>query len=185
MFKAIPTVVAVLLATAVAPALAQSTAPGLWQIENKMGGNPEMERAMAQMQAQMAAMPPAQRKQMEAMMAQNGMSIGAGAGGAMAIKMCITPEMAAKQQLPTQTEGDCTSKIGSRSGNTMGFSFTCTKPPSSGEGSYTFSGDKAYTMKMAIRSVQDGKPQNLTMNAKAQWLSGDCGSIKPITLPTK
>ena len=174
-----------LMAIVSAPVFAQSTAPGLWQIENKMGGNPEMERAMAQMQAQMAAMPPAQRKQLEAMMGQKGVSIGAGAGGAIAVKMCITPEMAAKQQLPTQTEGDCTSKIDSRSGNTMQFSFTCTNPPSSGSGSYTFTSDKAYTMNMAFKSMPSGKPHNMTMNAKAQWLSGDCGNIKPIALPTK
>ena len=169
--------------TAASLAMAQSTRPGLWNVENKMGGNPEMERAMAQMQAQMAAMPPAQRKQMEAMMGQNGMHMGA--GGAISVKVCITPEMAAKQQMPTQTEGDCTSKIDTRSGNTMKFSFVCTKPPSSGEGTYVFTSDKAYTMKMAIQSAQNGKTHNTTMNANAQWLTADCGNIKPITRPSK
>ena len=42
-----------------ASAFAQSTAPGLWEIQNKMGGNPELDQAMAQMQKQMASMPPA------------------------------------------------------------------------------------------------------------------------------
>ena len=51
-----------------ASAFAQTTAPGLWAIQNKMGGNPELDKAMAEMQKQLAAMPPAQRKQMEAMM---------------------------------------------------------------------------------------------------------------------
>ena len=57
---------------------AQTTAPGLWEMQNKVGGNPEMDKAMADMQKQLAAMPPAQRKQMEAMMGQSGMGIGAG-----------------------------------------------------------------------------------------------------------
>ena len=182
MFHPAPTVAAVLFSLSGA-ALAQSVAPGLWQIENKMGGNPEMERAMAQMQQQLAAMPPAQRKQMEAMLGQNNVSLGA--GGAMAVKVCITPEMAARQQMPSQTQGDCTSKIVSRSGNSLKMSFACTNPPSSGEGTYTLEGDKAYTMKMTMQSMANGKAQNVTMNAKGRWLSGQCGAVKPIDLPTK
>ena len=178
-----PASLAVLALLATAPAFAQEVQPGLWSVENKMGGNPELEKAMAQMQQQLAAMPPAQRKQMEAMMGQSGMSIGA--GGAMAVKVCITPEMASRQQMPTQTEGDCTSNIDSRSGNTMKFSFSCTNPVSSGEGTYVFESNKAYSMKMAIKSQQGGKVQNMTMNAKGQWLGADCGNIKPVELPKK
>lgn len=172
-----------LLATLSAPALAQSIQPGLWAMENKMGGNPEMEKAMAQLRAQLAAMPPAQRKQMEAIMGKSGVSMAT--GGAMAVKVCITPEMAARQQMPTQTQGDCTSKVDSRSGNTMKISFTCTNPVSSGEGVYTFESDKAYTMKMAIKSQENGQPRNMTMDAKGQWLSTDCGNIKPMVLPNQ
>ncbi len=161
----------------------RACSPACGNIENKMGGNPEMEKAMAQMQAQLAAMPPAQRKQMEAMMGKSGVSMAS--GGAMAVKVCITAEMAARQQMPTQTQGDCTSKIDSRTGNTMKISFSCTNPVSSGEGIYTFESDKAYTMKMAIKSQEGGKTHNMTMDAKGQWLSADCGSVKPVTLPTQ
>jgi hypothetical protein len=181
--KPVALAVLALLGAASVPVFAQSTAPGLWQVENKMGGNPELERAMAQMQAQLAAMPQAQRKQMEAMMGKSGVSMAS--GGAMAVKVCITPEMAARQQMPTQTQGDCTSKIVSRSAQTMKISFVCTNPPSSGEGIYTFESDKAYTMKMAITSAAAGKAQNVTMDAKGQWLAADCGSVQPISLPTK
>jgi hypothetical protein len=183
MFKPPALAALAFFAAASPPLLAQSTAPGLWQIENKMGGNPELERAMAQMQAQLAAMPAAQRQQMQAMMGQSGVSMAA--GGAMAVKVCITPAMAARQQLPTQTQGDCTSTIDSRSGNTMKVSFVCTNPPSSGQATYTFESDKAYTMKMAMKSSANGQAQNMTMDAKGQWLSADCGGVKPITLPTK
>lgn len=165
------------------PAMAQSIRPGLWSIENKVGGNPEMDKAMAQMQAQLAAMPPAQRKQMEAMMGKSGVSMAA--GGAMAVKACLTAEMVERQQMPTQTQGDCTSKIESRTGNTLKISFTCTNPVSSGQGVYTFESDKAYTMKMAIKSQEGGQTRNMTMDAKGQWLSADCGNVKPITLPTQ
>ena len=185
MFKPVTFVSLTLVAAASVPALAQSTAPGLWQIENKMGGNPEIERAMAQMQAQLAAMPAAQRKQMEAMMAQSGVGMGVGAGGGMTLKVCITPEMAARQQMPTQTQGDCTSKVISRSASAMQISYVCTNPPSSGQADYTFSGDKAFAMKMTSKSTVNGKPQNITMDGKGQWLSSDCGNVKPVALPSK
>jgi hypothetical protein len=95
----------------------------------------------------------------------------------MAMKVCITPEMAAKQDLPMQ--GECTSTVTSRSASTLKMSFVCKKPPSSGEGTYTFSGDTAYTMKMVINSMHQGKPQTTTMDGQGKWLSADCGTVKP------
>lgn len=53
-----------------ATASAQQIKPGLWENTSQMGG--AMGAPMAQMQQQMASMPPAQRKQMEAMLAQQG-----------------------------------------------------------------------------------------------------------------
>ena len=83
------------------PAAAQTMKPGLWEITNKMGGSGDqgakMAAAMEQMQKQMASMPPEQRKQMEKMMAQQGMA--PGAGGGMATRICMTKEMAARNEL--------------------------------------------------------------------------------------
>jgi hypothetical protein len=172
----------VLLLLASASAFAQTIAPGLWSMQNKMGGNPEMEKAMADMQKQLAAMPAAQRKQMEAMMGQSG--LGVAPGGGFSMKVCITPEMAARSELPSQTEGSCTHTITSRSASSMKMSFVCTQPPSSGEGTYVFSGDKAYSMKMVVNSTEGGKPQRMTMEGQGKWLSADCGAVKPIAVPS-
>ena len=68
MLKPLVTVLSATLLLGSGAALAQTTRPGLWDIQHKMGGDPEIDRAMAEMQKQLAAMPPAQRKQMEAMM---------------------------------------------------------------------------------------------------------------------
>ena len=51
-------VMAPALAVATASASAQTMKPGLWEIANKMGGSPEIDQAMAQLQQQMANMPP-------------------------------------------------------------------------------------------------------------------------------
>lgn len=164
---------------------AQSIRPGLWEMNSKMGGNPEMDAAMAQMRQQMAAMPPEQRKMMEDMMAKQGVTFAPGADGGMSMKVCVTPEMAARQELPTQTEGECTTTITSRSASGMKMNFVCKNPPSTGEGTYTFSGDTSYTMKMVMKSTQQGKPQTMTVDGQGKWLSRDCGSIQPITAPGK
>jgi hypothetical protein len=147
------------LMTLASGAFAQSTKPGLWEISNR-SGNAEMDAAMAQMQQQMAAMPPEQRKMMEDMMARQGVSMPkAGAGGGMSMRICISPEMAARQEMPQQTEGDCTTSVTSRSGNSMKVRFECKNPPSSGEGTYTFQGDTGYTMQMAMKTVRSGKTE--------------------------
>lgn len=160
---------------------AQSIKPGLWEMNQKMGGNAEMDQAMVQMQKQMAGMSAAQRKQMEDMLAKQGMSMPtAGAGGGMALKVCVTPEMAAKQEMPMQTEGDCTTRITSRSASALKMSFVCKNPPSSGEGTYTFSGDTAYTMKMVMNSTHQGKPQTTMLDGQGKWLASSCGSVKPV-----
>mgnify|MGYP002354076156 CR=1 FL=1 len=159
---------------------AQTIKPGLWEVTHKMVGNPEVDKAMAQMQQQMASMPPAQRKQMEEMFAKQGMSPpGAGSGGEMAIKVCITPEMAARQDMPMQKDGNCTSTVTSRSATGMKMNFVCKTPPSTGEGTYTFNGDAAYSMKMVVTSTQQGKPQTTSMEGQGKWLAASCGAIKP------
>lgn len=165
----------------ISAAQAQTIKPGLWEMNQKMGGSGEMGQAMAQMQQQMANMPAAQRKQMEDMLAKQGMSMPtAGAGGGMAVKVCITPEMAARQDMPMQNEGDCTSTVTSRSASALKMNFVCKKPPSSGEGTYTFRGDSAYAMKMVVNTTHQGKPQTMTMDGEGKWLSADCGNVKPM-----
>jgi hypothetical protein len=101
----------------------------------------------------------------------------------MALKVCITPDMAARSELPSQSEGQCTSTVTSRSGNTLKMRFVCQNPPSTGEGTYTFSGDTAYTMKMVMTTTRQGKPESMTMDGQGKWLAAGCGSVKPIQPP--
>jgi hypothetical protein len=178
-----PTTTTALLISALAfsaTAQAQSTKPGLWEVTQKMGGNAQMDQAMTQMQQQMAGMSPAERKMMQDMMARQGVAMPApAAGGGMATKICITPEMAAKQDMPVQTEGECTTTVTSRSASALKMNFVCKNPPSTGEGTYTFSGDTAYTMKMVMNTKHKGKPQTTTMDGQGKWVAAACGAVKP------
>ncbi len=173
------------LLIAALPVMAQATKPGLWEITNKMGGSAEMDKAMAQMQQQMASMPPTQRKQMEDMLAKQGMSLGAGAGGGISMKVCMTREMVERNEVPPPQQGDCKSSASPRVGNTQKISFSCTQPPSSGEGQITYTSNEAYTMKMVTTSTVKGKPEKMTLDGSGKWLSADCGAVKPPTPPKK
>jgi hypothetical protein len=163
---------------------AQTIKPGLWESTSKVSGSPEMEQALANMQQQMASMPPEQRKMMEEMMSKQGVTLGANSSG-MVVKMCVTKEMAERGDIPTQQQGDCTTTTSDKTSRGMTVKFSCTNPPSSGEGQFTFSGDSAYTMKLKVNSAAQGAPKTITVNSSAKWLSGDCGSIKPLALPKK
>ena len=171
-------VAAIALGAAVLPVAAQTLKPGLWEIHNKMN-NSERGDSMAEMHKQMAAMPPEQRKQVEAMMAQQGVKMAPGAGGAMAVQVCMTKEMAERNDLPMQD--GCRTTQQQRSGNTMKVAFTCTNPPSSGEGQVTFQGPEAYASRMTVRTLAQGRTETTTMEGAGKWLKADCGSVRPMT----
>ena len=162
---------------------AQTMKPGLWEMSSKVGGSPEMEKAMAQMQQQMASMSPEQRKMMEDMRSKQGVSMGGAAGGNMVVKACISKEMAERSQMPMQQKGDCSSTISEQSSTGMKMRFTCLNPPSNGEGQFSFSGNSAYTMKMNVNTSVAGKVQATTIDGTGKWLAADCGGIKPMAMP--
>ncbi len=173
--------VAVLLVLCSVAAHAQNLKPGLWEIATQMQGgggpkNDEMAKAMKELQN----LPPEQRKMMETMMAQQGVQLGAGAGGGLTMKICMTKEMVDRNDMPSQ-QGDCKHTYGQRSGNTMKFSFVCTKPPSSGEGQFTFTSPEAYSTTMVTRV----NAQKTEMQSSGRWLKADCGAVKPLPAAVK
>ena len=165
-----------------AQAQPQTLKPGLWEVSNTMqSGSGEMDKAMAQMKQEMESMPPEQRKMMQDMMAKQG--VGVGAGG-MTVKICMTKEMIERNDIGTQ-EGDCKTSHSPWVGNTMKMSFTCTKPPSSGEGQISVVSPQAYNVKMTVNTASKGKPERMAMDSKGKWLSAECGAIKPAGMPKK
>ncbi len=166
-------------------ASAQTMKPGLWEITQKMQfGSGDMNDKMAAMQQQLANLQPDQKKMMQDMMAKQGVQMGNAGPGGMSIKTCMTKEMIERNEMPAG-EGDCSSTLSARTGNTQKIAFTCTKPPSSGEGQITFSSSEAYTTKMKINSTVRGKAETVDMEGAGKWLATDCGDVKPLRLPKK
>ena len=178
---ALPAAALVLTMLAAPWARAQIQAPGLWEHTMKSQDG-QMEAAMAQMQKQMESMPPEQRKRIEEMMASRGVKTGAQGTTA---KFCLSKEQAAKGAEPHMS-GDCSRQDLTRSGNTIKYSFECSKPrPMKGEGEMTFASDKAYSGRSTVSSQVNGQPRQMSMEMSGKWLSADCGDIKPMTMPAK
>ena len=180
------TAVLALSAGVLAPAHAQQKMrPGLWENTISMKSQSgQIEAAMAQAQKAMASMPPAQRKQMEQMMAAQGLNISSGPQG-HSIKACITPEQAALDSFPQQD--GCTQKLQRVDASTLKVSFSCKggqgAPATSGEGTVHFQSPTAYTGQFKIKTTgANGKPEQIDMAQTGKWLSGDCGAVKPIPM---
>ena len=168
-------------------ALAQKMAPGLWEQSMTMKTQSgQMEAGMAKMKEEMARVPPEQRKMVEEMMKQRGMGAAAAGGGgnATTVKVCITPEQAARDEMPQQQRGDCKQLSKERSGNTVKVKFACTgEHASTGEGEYTLISDKAHKGHTVVDTKIQGKAERIEMDHSARWLGADCGEVKPRAMP--
>lgn len=165
-----------LLAAAAMTASAQDFKPGLWEIKQKPQLDPQRQAQMEQMQKQMAALPPEQRKQLESMMSKNGVSMNF-QGGELTLKSCVTKEQADRAAVP-RTDGKC-EHDSKRTGDKMLVNFRCTNPASEGTNEITFLGPDHYLTKSEIRSQRDGKTETLRSTGEARYLGADCGSLKP------
>ncbi|GAA6142893.1 DUF3617 domain-containing protein [Hydrogenophaga sp. 5NK40-0174] len=164
-------------------AQAQALKPGLWETEATMGGDPKLEAQMKKMQEQLASMPPAQRKMMEQMLASQGVSIGG--GGAIKVKICITPEQAKKQDVPMPTKGDCTTEIKSKTKTSMKMHFECTNPASSGDAEYSFPNDKSYKGVITTTQQLEGQARNTRIDSSGQWLGESCEGVAAFKMPAQ
>ena len=179
----VPLVLALaLLGLAAGSAQAQKISPGLWEmtLSVKVHGG-EMDAAMAKMQAELAKMPPEQRRQVETMMAQRGLGVGVGAGGkGMAVKTCVSKERAERGEvLDADSQRNCKRDSVTSSGSTTKFKISCSNPPSTGEGEFTLTSDKAFSGRMQMEAQVKGKPERVEMQQQGKWLSADCGTVQP------
>ena len=157
------------------PASAQGIKPGLWQITNKMSSaDPQTDQAMSGLLQQLGNLSPAQRQQAQQLAAQNGVSMPqVGADGGISVNACVTPEMAAKQQIPMGQQGNCTSNNVPFDGG-LKMAFSCTNPTSSGQGTLTYNGDTGFHMLMNITTSARGAPEQVTMSSAGTWLGANC-----------
>lgn len=154
-----------------AAALAQPrpVQPGLWEMQVH---NPELDAARAQMEKQLKDMPPAMRKQMEQMMASQGLSLG-GKG----VRACITPEQARRGPDPGIVEEGCTQDL-KWDGNVGRYAMKC-KDGRHGRGEVTFLSDKAWKGWGEFTDPARSK-EPMKVDYSGEWLGSDCGDVAPL-----
>lgn len=174
--------------------------PGLWENQFKMTGDSakqmqafqgeQMKQAMEQMKQQLANMPPEQRKQMEAMMAQSGMKFDEKSisyqndkvkvtSEGSTVKQCITQAQIDKGEMPEKNE-ECKTTLTQTGKNRFKSKMVCTgEGGGTGESDVVFHSPKNYTGTGKMTQVINGKPQVIEMVMEGKWLSSDCGDILP------
>jgi guanyl-specific ribonuclease Sa len=175
---------------------------GLWQNKMTWDGDgmkemqalqtEEMTAAMAQMKEQFATMPPEQRKQMEAIMAQSGLKMKEDgvsfnndqlqiSSSGTNVKSCITQAEIDRGGFPDNAEG-CKSSIQKISANRFKATFVCAgEEQSAGESEVTFHSPKHYSGSGKMTAQFEGKPRVMTFKMEGTWLSSDCGTVAPVS----
>lgn len=155
--------------------------PGLWQIHVEEDSG-EMAARMREMEAHMKNMPPEQRKQVEAMMKQHGVSMGSPGD----MRICLSKEQLARDDWQGRREQSGCKTDTTRSGNTWKFHSSCPAPQASEtDGEAVFASPENYTVKSTTTSSEGGQSRTMKMTAVSKWLGADCGDIKPAQPPKR
>jgi hypothetical protein len=156
---------------------------GLWQAQvtstMQMTLPPEV-------QARIAAMPPAQQAQMQSMM--GGGAMGGGKPTASTVKSCVakTTTVADLMNQAQQKSGTkCTLTNQQVTGSAVSFDISCTtaQGTASGHAQYTMTDSEhgTGTTHMTVVASSNGHSMNATMDGKSTYtyLGADCGTVKP------
>lgn len=157
--------------------------PGLWEsrvLKLNVNGQDmlsQMSAMQEQMRQAMAKMSPAERKQMEAMM-------GAQMADPMMQRICISPEMAARDEsiLPRPEDAQCEQPKIKRSGQRTTFEVACKtrEGPMLTKGESLVSGDRVDTKVETVVTTAGGGRQVSLTESTMKYLGKDCGSVKPV-----
>ncbi|WP_347249650.1 DUF3617 domain-containing protein [Zoogloea sp.] len=156
---------------------------GLWEmrIEKQVMDGQDMTAAIAAAQAElqkmMANMPPERRKQMEQAMGGKGIAPIAGGGSPNASRLCISPEMAARDKPVAMPDGRCEPAKTQRSGNRIVFELNCQGLVGKGESVIT--GDSVSSRMDMTMSDARGKHE-MHMESRMNYLGPDCKGLKPL-----
>lgn len=156
--------------------------PGLWEMQMTKApegaGMPDaakMKAAMAKMEAQMASLPPEQRKRMQEMMGNSGVAF-SGTG----MRLCLTAASLARDGVPMDNRAGCTTTVKTRTAQRWAASTVCTQPPSRGDVEAVFESPTAYRVNVQGTRADQGQQKPYSMSMRYQFIASDCGGVKPI-----
>ena len=164
------------------PATAQQVRPGLWEMLPLPGDEGSGRIDLSQARQLLDRLPAAQRRQIEARLAQRGMAPGAAEG---TVRVCVTPEMA--ERLNTDgPHGSCsTARRVVQSDPAAGtgeaeLAFQCTDPVSASSGRIRVESADRYTLDLTrLRPDGAGGQRSKRLHAEARRVAADCGDVQP------
>lgn len=141
---------------------------GLWEITTKSDAMKSMPK-----------MSPEQMEQMKKM----GVNMPQMKGGGMVVKMCISKEMAERDQPPMgQNESGCESKNFKRQGNGYSLDLVCDNAHMKGTGTVkgTYTNSETFTSVSDFKGTAQGRPVKSHTESSGKWLGASCGDVKPM-----
>jgi len=169
------------LLTASVSMAAPEIRPGLWEVKMQGGKGMmsdkdmvKMKQAMEQMKAQLANLPPEQRKMMEQHMGNAGVSVSDSGG----IQICLTKEDVKRDEIPMK-DNNCQQKIKERSSKRWSASISCSHPEMKGDVVATFESERAYSVTTKGTVKERGAVKPFDMTVKMVQVSDSCGAVKP------
>ena len=148
--------------------------PGLWQASVQMPGMASMPAGMPSIPPEaLARLPAAQRAQMEAMMK------GRGGAPAATSKVCMSPDYLKQASPVGQIDKSCTYKVLVSSPAKQQFHSECKQDGSVISGDVTVERVDAEHITVTTVAKSSAAVPAATVKATLNWLSADCGDVKP------
>lgn len=163
------------LSIAIPASAAGNMKPGLWEMTTQ-----------SPLTKNLPKVSPEQIEQLK----QMGLDISQLQSGAVVGRVCITKEMAEREELPplNEKEAGCEITKQSRSGATYLMEMRCDRADMQGTGSSktVFANSESFSSTADFSGTVQGLPVRDRIDTSGRWLSSDCGSVKPIqNMPNK
>lgn len=147
---------------------------GLWKVQVKVNNGGKEMNLQDEMQKALAKVPPEQKKKMMEMMGK--MNTGAGIGENGDLQVCYNTAMLGNEAsiLNQNKDKKCDTKIKEKSSKKFVADFTCTDG-TKGTATWIVNSQTSYTG--TVKAEKAGKKTEI--NHQGQFVSKDCGNIKP------
>ena len=128
--------------------------------------------------------PPEQMQNLRNLARQYGVDMPDIRMGEAVSRVCITQEMAERQELPIfyQSELGCSTQHASRNGNQYRVDFVCEGPDLKGKGTAegSVTSPESFSGNTRFSGVAQGQSVDEQADIRGRWVDANCGTVKPL-----
>ena len=162
------------LAAALLPAWTLAQTPpiksGLWEVQSEGSAGGQKASSPAD---RLQGLSPAARAQVEAMMKQKGVALGA----AGTSRICFTKD--SMDPARWGNAANCKTDYGARNSSSWKWHSVCTQPEMTIDGEAVFASPESYRVDSTTTRKVGGETRTSQRSVQARWLGADCGDLKP------